>query len=198
MIRLVGLLLLIGLVAGAFTVDLGGRTAAQRIEAIWASDETSGRLEFLLATPLSRVRWAMSGGVGVMVGVVVLTVMAMIGVAVGAVIAGSEIATPVAGTIVLGLYAAALGGIGVAVGGLFGTGIAGPFVAIFTIVTWFVGIIGPALGLPDILHDLALTSHYGFTMLGQWDVVGIVASIALAVGGTAVGAWGFQRRDLRG
>ena len=81
---------------------------------------------------------------------------------------------------------------------MFGTGIAGPFVAVFTIVTWFVGIIGPALGLPDVLHDLALTSHYGFTMLGQWDVVGIVASIALAVGGTAVGAWGFQRRDLRG
>ena len=180
-----------------FGMILAGLAAATLV-AIWASDETSGRLEFLLATPLSRVRWAMSGGVGVMVGVVVLTVMAMIGVAVGAVIAGSEIATPVAGTIVLGLYAAALGGIGVAVGGLFGTGIAGPFVAVFTIVTWFVGIIGPALGLPDILHDLALTSHYGFTMLGQWDVVGIVASIVLAVGGTAVGAWGFQRRDLRG
>jgi ABC-2 type transport system permease protein len=180
-----------------FGMILAGLAAATLV-AIWASDETSGRLEFLLATPLSRVRWATSGGVAIMVGVVVLTVMAMIGVAIGAVMAGSEIATPVAGTIVLGLYAAALGGIGVAVGGLFGTGIAGPFVAIFTIVTWFVGIIGPALGLPDILHDLALTSHYGFTMLGQWDVVGIVTSIALAVGGTAVGAWGFQRRDLRG
>ena len=56
-----------------------------------------------------------------MVGVVVFTVMAMIGIAIGAVIAGSEIATPVAGTLVLGLYAAALGGIGVAVGGVFGT-----------------------------------------------------------------------------
>ena len=155
-------------------------------------------MEFLLATPLSRVRWALSGGVAVMVGIVILTVMTMVGIAVGAVIANSEITTPVVGTLVLGLYAAALAGIGMAVGGVFGTSYAGPFVAIFTIVTWFVGIIGPALNLPDIFHELALTSHYGFTMLGQWDVVGVVASVALAVGGIALGAWGFHRRDLRG
>ena len=98
----------------------------------------------------------------------------------------------------LGLYAAALGGIGVAVGGLFGTSYAGPFVALFTILTWFVGIIGPALKLPEVVNQLALTSHYGFTMLGQWDPVGIVASLVLAVGGILVGAWGFQRRDLKG
>jgi len=180
-----------------FGMILAGLAAATLV-AIWASDETSGRLEFLLATPLSRVRWVRSGGVGVMVGVVVFTIMAMVGIAVGAVIAGSEIATPVIGTIVLGLYAAALGGIGIAVGGLFGTSYAGPFVALFTVLTWFIGIIGPALNLPDVVRQLALTTHYGFTMLGQWDPVGIVASVVLAVGGILVGAWGFQRRDLKG
>ncbi|HEX5015754.1 MAG TPA: hypothetical protein VFV72_16540 [Candidatus Limnocylindrales bacterium] len=180
-----------------FGMILAGLAAATLV-AVWASDETSGRLEFLLATPLSRVRWAVSGGVAVMTGVVVFTVLTMIGIAIGAMIADSEIVTPVVGTLVLGLYAAALAGIGIAVGGVFGTSYAGPFVAIFTIVTWFVGIIGPALNLPEILHELALTSHYGFTMLGQWDVVGVVASLVLAVGGILVGAWGFQRRDLRG
>jgi hypothetical protein len=35
-------------------------------------------------------------------------------------------------------------------------------------------------------------------MLGQWDVVGIVASVVIAVGGVLLGAWGFARRDLRG
>ena len=88
-----------------------------------------------------------------MAGVIVFTVLTMIGIAIGAAIAGSEIATPVVGTLVLGLYAAALGGIGIAVGGVFGTSYAGLFVAIFTIVTWFIGIIGPALNLPDILHE---------------------------------------------
>ena len=180
-----------------FGMILAGLAAATLV-AVWASDETSGRLEFLLATPLSRRRWVTSGAVAALVGVAVFTVMTMVGIAIGAVIAGSEIATPVAGTLVLGLYAAALVGIGIAVGGLFGTGYAGPFVAIFTIVTWFIGIIGPALNLPDVVHDLALTSHYGFTMLGQWDAVGVIASAVLAVGGVLVGAWGFRRRDLRG
>jgi ABC-2 type transport system permease protein len=180
-----------------FGMILAGLAAATLV-AVWASDETSGRLEFLLATPLSRTRWVTSGGVAAIVGVAVFTVMTMVGIAIGAVIAGSEIATPVVGTLVLGLYAAALVGIGIAVGGVFGTSYAGPFVAIFTIVTWFIGIIGPALNLPDLLHELALTSHYGFTMLGQWDPVGVIASAVLAVGGILIGAWGFRRRDLRG
>jgi putative exporter of polyketide antibiotics len=81
---------------------------------------------------------------------------------------------------------------------VFGTGIAGPIAAIFTIVTWFVDIIGPALRLPDAVQALALSSHFGQPMLGQWDVVGIVASVVIAVGGVLLGAWGFARRDLRG
>jgi ABC-2 type transport system permease protein len=180
-----------------FGMILAGLAAATLV-AVWASDETSGRLEFLLATPLSRVRWLTSSGAAMIAAVLVVTALAALGIAIGAVMAGSEIATPVVGSLVLGLYAAALVGIGVAVGGVFGTSYAAPFVAIFTIVTWFVGIIGPALGLPEMLLDLALTSHYGFTMLGQWDPVGIVASVVLAAGGIALGAVGFRRRDLRG
>jgi hypothetical protein len=34
-------------------------------------------------------------------------------------------------------------------------------------------------------------------MVGVWDPVGIVVSLVVAVGGVAVGAWGFARRDLR-
>ena len=179
-----------------FGLILAGLAAATLV-GVWASDETSGRLEFLLATPLSRVRWLTSGWAAILVGVAVFTVIQALGIALGAMIAGGDIATPVIGSLVLGLYAAALAGIGVAIGGLFGTGYAAPAVAVITIVTWFVGVIGPALGLPKAFQDLALTSHYGFTMLGQWDVVGIVASVVIAGGGVAVGAWGFKRRDLR-
>jgi putative exporter of polyketide antibiotics len=70
-------------------------------------------------------------------------------------------------------------------------------VALVTIITWGVGILGPAFGLPDVVRELALTTHYGQPMLGIWDPVGIVASLVLTVGGVAIGAWGFQRRDLR-
>lgn len=171
--------------------------AAATLVSVWASDETSGRLEFLLATPLSRRRWVTSGGLAILVGVVVVAAMAAVGIAIGAAIASSDIVTPVVGSLVLGLYAAALAGIGVAIGGVFGTSYAGPAVAVITVVSWFVDVLGPALGLPEPLRELALTAHYGFTMLGQWDPVGIVASVVLAVGGVAIGAWGFRRRDLR-
>ena len=80
---------------------------------------------------------------------------------------------------------------------MFGTSYAGLAVAVITIVSWFVDVLGPALGLPEPLRTFALTGHYGFTMLGQWDPAGIVGSIVIAVGGVAVGAWGFRRRDLR-
>jgi hypothetical protein len=96
------------------------------------------------------------------------------------------------------LNAFAFAGFGVALGGVFGSGVAGPAVALFTILTWMVDILAPAFKLPDAVHQLALTSHYGLPMLGQWDVVGIVTSLVLGFGGLVVGAWGFNRRDLRG
>jgi ABC-2 type transport system permease protein len=179
-----------------FGLILAGLAAATLV-AGWASDETSGRLEFLLATPLSRARWVVAGGVAVIVGAAIVTVMAAAGIAIGSAMVGSEITGPVLGTLVLGLFAAAMGGIGVAVGGLFRTSIAAPVVAIVVIVTWALDILGPAFGLPDVVQQLALTSHYGFTMLGDWDPVGIVTSAVLAVGGVALGAWGFRRRDLQ-
>ena len=171
--------------------------AAATLVAGWASDEMSGRLELLLASPFARARWVVAGGLGVFAGIGVFTLLAIVGIAIGALITGGDIATPITGTLALGLYGIALAGIGVAIAGVFGSGVAGPAVALLTILTWLVDILAPAFKLPDALHQLALTAHYGLPMLGHWDVVGIVASLLLAFGGLAVGAWGFNRRDIR-
>ena len=178
-----------------FGMILAGLAAATLV-AGWASDETSGRLEMLLAAPLGRIRWVVSGGRGIFGGIVVIMALTVAGIGIGASITGGDIVTPMVGTLSLGLYALAMAGIGIAVGGVFGSGAAGPAVALLTVIMWFDGIIAPALGLPDIVRQLALTTHYGQPMLGVWDPVGIVASLVLAVGGVAIGAWGFQRRDL--
>ena len=126
-----------------------------------------------------------------------ITAIAMIGIAIGATITGGDIATPVVGTLSMGLFALAMAGIGIAVGGVFGSGFAAPAAALATILTWFIDIIAPAFKLPDIVHELALSAHYGLPMLGRWDAAGIVASLVLAAGGVALGAWAFSRRDLR-
>ena len=180
-----------------FGLVLAGLAAATLVNG-WASDETSGRLELLLATPLARARWVVAGAVGVFAAIAVVVGLSMLGIAIGAASAGGDVATPVFGTLVLGVFAVAMAGIGIAVGGLVRSGVAGPVVAVVTIATWFVAIIGPALKLPDVVRDLALSTHYGLPMVGQWDLAGVLASLVIAVGGVAIGAWGFGRRDLSG
>lgn len=163
----------------------------------WASDETSGRLEMVLATPLQRLRWAIAGGIGMLVNVGLFVALSAIGIAIGVSTTGSDVATPVTGALILGLYAAALVGIGEAVGGFVGTRFAAPVVVVFVLVTWFVQVVGGIVHFPDAVMQLVLTTHLGQTFVGVWDWAGVAACVVLAIGGIAVGAWGFTRRDLR-
>ena len=179
-----------------FGIVLAGLAAATFVSG-WASDETSGRLEMVLATPLSRLRWALAGALGMLVNVAAFVALTMIGVGLGVASSGGDVATPTTGSLVMGVYAVALVGIGMAVGGLFRTSWAAPFVVVFIIVTWFVQLLGPMLGLPDLVKDMALTAHLGQTMVGAWNLPGVVAALAIGVAGIAVGAIGFSRRDLR-
>ena len=181
-----------------FGVILAGLAAATFVGG-WASDETSGRLEIILAAPLSRLRWALAGGVGMLVNVAIFVALTAAGIALGITISGtgSDLATPVLGSLILGVYASALVGIGLAVGGLLRTGWAAPAVVIFVVATWFLQLLGSLLGLPEVVQQLALTSHLGQTMVGVWDWGGVAAALVLAVGGIGLGAWGFMRRDLR-
>jgi putative exporter of polyketide antibiotics len=114
----------------------------------------------------------------------------------GAVAAGSDALTPMAGTFALGLFAAALAGVGFAVGGLVRASLAAPVVAVVVIATYLLDLLVPALHLPDGVHQLALTAHLGRPMVGVWDIAGVVACLVLAVGGVALGALGFARRDV--
>ncbi len=163
----------------------------------WASDETSGRLEMVLAEPLTRSRWAVSGGVGALLAVVVTTVIYAVAIGAGTLFAGGDPVTPVVGTVAMAAYAAALVGIGVAIGGLWRTSLAAELVAAFVIATFLIGLLAPALKLPDLIQQLALTTHLGQPMIGIWDPAGMAACAVIAVGGIALGAWGMRRRDLQ-
>jgi ABC-2 type transport system permease protein len=180
-----------------FGLVLAGLAAAGLVGG-WAADERSGRLELLMAAPVARVRWPFSGALGVGIAVAIIVLLTAIGIAIGTLAAGGEVAMPVLGTLAIGLYAAAMAGVGIAVGGLLRPGLAAPTVAGLTVVTWLIDLIGGDIGLPDWFHQLALSTHMGQPMLGAWDAVGIIACLVLAIGGTAIGTWGFARRDLRG
>lgn len=164
----------------------------------WASDETEGRLEMVLTTPTARASWAVAGGVAAILAVVVMSVLFAAGVGLGASSGGVAAGDPMVGSAALGLYAAAIVGVGVAVGGLWRTSLAAEIAALVVVATYLIDLVAPPLKLPDWFHQLALTAHMGQPMVGSWDITGIVASLVLAVGGVALGAWGIARRDISG
>jgi ABC-2 type transport system permease protein len=162
----------------------------------WASDETEGRLEMVLATPTARARWVIAGGIAAILAIVVMTALFAAGIGLGAVSGGVAAGGAMVGSIALGLYAAAVVGVGFAIGGLWRTSLAAEITALVVVATFLIDLLAPPLKLPDWVQQLALTAHLGQPMLGAWDPVGIVACLVLAVGGIGLGAWGMSRRDI--
>jgi ABC-2 type transport system permease protein len=164
----------------------------------WTSEESDRRLDMVLSTPISRRAWALRAGLGTYAAILVFVTIVAICIAIGAALAGSPLATPIAGTFVGGLYALAIAGIGLAVGGARGPSSAAMMAGAVVIGFYVFDLLGTILGLPSWLTDLSLTRHLGQPMAGIFDPVGIVACVILAVGGLAIAAIGLQRRDLRG
>jgi putative exporter of polyketide antibiotics len=172
--------------------------AAAAIVGGWASDESDGRLELLLTTPIARAAWHVRTGLGAYLGIVLASLVVALAAAIGVATSGEDLLTPFTGSLVLVLYGTAMAGIGMAAGGWLRPTFAAPAVIIAVVGSLLIDILAPILELPQLVRDLALSSHFGEPMIGNWDPVGIVASLALAIGGLLLGAWGFARRDLSG
>jgi len=170
--------------------------AAATLVSKWASDEGDGRLEMVLAAPMGRARWVVSGGASALIAIVAMTVLFAAGIGLGSAVGGLASGDAMLGCASLGLYAAAIVGVGVAVGGLWRTSIAADIAALVVVATYLLDLVAPPLKLPDWLHQLALTAHFGNPMTGQWDLAGIIACLVIAVGGILLGAWGIRRRDI--
>jgi ABC-2 type transport system permease protein len=180
-------------------VDFGlvlAALAAATFVAGRSSDETGGRLELLLSTPLTRQRWGAASGIGVWLAITVAIGLLAVSIGAGVALAGSDPVQPTIGTLDLAAYAVAMAGIGLAVGGLARSSLAAPAVVVVGIGTFLVDILAQGLRLPDWVHQLALSAHMGEPMVGTWDLAGLLACLTLAIGGLAVGAWGMRRRDI--
>jgi ABC-2 type transport system permease protein len=178
-----------------FGLVLAGLAAATFV-AGRSSDETGGRLELLLATPLTRARWAIASGIAVASAIVIAIALLAASIGAGVGLSGSDPVQPMVGSIALALYGMAMAGIGLAAAGLTRSSAAGPVVVAVAVGTFLVDILAQALRLPDWVRSLALSSHIGQPLVGSWDLVGIVACLVLAVGGLVIGAWGMSRRDV--
>lgn len=176
-------IIVIGLAAGGF---VGG----------WASDEGDRRLELVIGAPVSRMRWALRSATAVMVAIALMTAIMAVGVAIGAATQAGDPLGLLPGLAVLGLYAMALAGIGLAVGGLVRPGLAAPVTIVLGLAFYLLDLIGSILDLPEPIVDLALNRHLGRPVLGSYDEVGMAVCAALAIGGVLLCAVGIRRRDL--
>lgn len=90
-----------------------------------------------------------------------VTMTLVMAAGIGAAAAGSDVMTPMIGTAVLGLYAAALAGVGLVVGGLVKPSIASATVGAFVSLTFLLNMVAPGFKLPSWVDQLVLTSHLG-------------------------------------
>lgn len=170
--------------------------AAATLISGWASDEQLGRFELLLTAPMSRARWAIWSGLGVLTAIAVMTAAMAVGIGAGVAIVGGDAVTPMVGTLALGLYAAALAGVGFAIGGLIRPSLAAATVAAVVSLSFLINLIAPGFHLPSWVQQLVLTSHLGQPMTGDWNWAGVAVCLVLALGGLALCAWGMNRRDV--
>ncbi|HEY5629977.1 MAG TPA: hypothetical protein VIR16_10755, partial [Candidatus Limnocylindrales bacterium] len=71
----------------------------------WASDETEGRLDSVLTTPMAPSRWALAGGISALMATVVMTVLFAAGIGIGGLIGGLDPWQAMVGSAALGLFA---------------------------------------------------------------------------------------------
>lgn len=180
-------------------VDMGmvmGGLAAATFVARWASDERGGRDELLLSVPVSRAAMTARAGLGLLGAIAVMTALFATAVGLGVAGAGGDGLEAGAGAAVLGAYAAAWAGVGVAIAGLRGPRLAAETVVLLVVVTFLAATLAPAFDMPGWIADLALSTHLGRPLVGTWDPAGLVACAGLALGGVALGAAGLARRDV--
>ncbi|HEX2626540.1 MAG TPA: ABC transporter permease subunit [Candidatus Limnocylindrales bacterium] len=172
--------------------------ATALIVAGWSSDEGERRLELVLGAPLTRMGWALRSGFAVMVAIGVMTALFIAGVigAAASQAAGGDLAAVAGGVAVLGLYAMALAGVGLAVGGLVRPNLAAPVTLVLAIGFFLLELIGSIAKFPDWVLDLALSRHLGRPMLGDFDWPGMIVCALLSIGGVLVCAIGMRRRDI--
>jgi ABC-2 type transport system permease protein len=186
--------------AAAFA--MGGIAAAgYAVQALlrMRSEESSGRLEVVLATGVSRTRWMWSHIAIAVTGVVVL--MGAMGLA-AAVVFGlidGDLAGNVAELVPAALArvpaALAVAGLAVAIFGLLPRWAVALSWAVFAVFL-FLGMLGVLLDLPQVLLDLSPFTHTPAAPSVDVTAAPLVAMAAVTVGLVAAGLAWFRRRDL--
>ena len=161
------------------------------------SEETAGRAEVVLATPISRTRWAASHDALAFGGS--LVVLALSGVAFGVADAAATGSGTAIGDSVVGMVAFApavwvLVGVAVLLVGVLPRAAGAAWGALGA--CFVIGMFGQLLDLPTWVDDLSPFQHVPAYPAAALDPVPLVLLVALAAALTAIGLAALRARDL--
>jgi ABC-2 type transport system permease protein len=181
---------LAGLVASAFAV-----AAVLRLR----SEEADGRAEPVLATPVSRMRWAGSHHLVVAVATTAVLVVTGTAMALGYGIASSTLSTQLPRLIEGGLVqvpaALAVAALTATAAGLVPRWSA-PVGWVAVALCVVIGVFGPLLNLPQTVLDISPFTHVPKLPGGAFTLTPLIWLIVAVLGLTAAGLAGLRRRDI--
>lgn len=162
----------------------------------WVADDAEGRLELVLAQPVSRSRVVVERIASLLVGVAIVAGLSTLAAYSAATAAGIEM--PAGRTLLAGLLmlpvAFALAGVGHAIAS-WRPRIAVATLGIITALSYFTEQFAPIFGWPEWMVKTSVFALYGTPLSrDDWPGIGILIGIGLA--GTAFAVTAMQRRDV--
>lgn len=180
----------------AFTGIFASAYAIQSVMRLW-SEESALRAEPVLATAVSRLRWALSHIVIAVVGAAALLLLGGLGAGFSRAVQVGEPAQMgrVLGAAIVQLPAVlVLAAIVIALFGLAPRFVVGGWVALAAFV--LIGELGPLLDLSHWVMDVSPFAHTPKLPGGAFSVVPVLVLTVIAIGIAAAGLTGFGRRDI--
>jgi ABC-2 type transport system permease protein len=177
----------------AFISELVAPVAAAYVvtqAAGWVADLEQGRVEAVLAGPVSWSRLVVGRAVAAVVGVALITIVALLTLAVAVLGTDARMSLVGAGRVLLGcaLLGAAMAGLATVAVAVLRSGLAVVALSVYLGASYLLGLLVSLYGWPDWVNRLSVFGALGHPYLDWPPVSGTLILLGLAVGGLTGGA----------
>lgn len=157
----------------------------------WVADLAQGRVEMVLAAPVSWSRLVWERILTVIVGSAAITAGALGGLLAGGAAGAAELDAAGVARLALDLLllGAALAGVAAVVVAVARTGVAVTVLAVLVSAWYLLFLVIPLYGWPDWVNRLSIFGAFGHPYLGWPPVDGVLVLLALAIAGGVLAAW---------
>jgi len=164
----------------------------------WATSEENGRLELVFATPQSRTGVLLASFAALTAAVVAVAAVLFAGVwatvaGQGLSVDGVKLAGAIAGMAPIALV---VGAVGYLLAGWLPARLLTGVLSLLLVGSFFIGLLGSALKLPDWVLQLSVFQQYGNPLIDGLRWANMLVLLAIAAAALVVATWRFTRKDI--